>query len=38
MSSYESIYGMGAVDYEAIERGLMAEMFQGVTEDIDAST
>lgn len=36
MLSYESVYGMGAVDYEAIERGLLAEMFQGGSEDGNA--
>jgi hypothetical protein len=32
MSSYESIYGMGPVDWDIVEKGLMAEMFQGATE------
>jgi hypothetical protein len=36
MTSYESVYGMGVVDWDAIEKGLMAEMFQGGTEDGDS--
>ena len=37
MSSYESVYGMGGVDWDAVEKGLMAEMFQGGAEDADSS-
>lgn len=37
MSSYESVYGMGGVDWDAVEKGLMAEMFQGGPEDADSS-
>jgi hypothetical protein len=37
MTSYESIYGMGGVDWDAVEKGLMAEMFQGGAEDADSS-
>jgi hypothetical protein len=38
MSSYESVYGMGSVDWDVVEKGLMAEMFQGGSEEIDNST
>lgn len=37
ISSYESVYAMGGVDWDAVEKGLMAEMFQGGTEDVDTS-
>lgn len=37
ISSYESVYAMGGVDWDAVEKGLMAEMFQGGAEDVDTS-
>lgn len=38
MSSYEAIYGMGAVDWDAVEKGLMTEMFQGGVEELESTT
>ncbi|KAG9047301.1 hypothetical protein FS842_000675 [Serendipita sp. 407] len=38
MVSYESIYGLGGVDWDAVEKGLMAEMFQGGVEEIGNGT
>ncbi|KAG8799664.1 hypothetical protein FRC17_007072, partial [Serendipita sp. 399] len=38
MVSYESIYGLGAVDWDAVEKGLMAEMFQGGVEEVADGT
>lgn len=38
MSSYESVYGMGTVDWDIVEKGLMAEMFQGGGDEVDSST
>jgi hypothetical protein len=38
MASYESVYGMGSVDWDVVEKGLMAEMFHGGSEEVDNST
>ena len=33
ITSYESVYGSGSVDWEAVEAGLLSEMFEGRTTD-----
>ena len=33
ITSYESVYGSGSVDWEAVEAGLLSEMFEGRTSD-----
>jgi len=33
ITSYESVYGSGSVDWEAVEVGLLSEMFEGRTTD-----
>jgi hypothetical protein len=33
ITSYESVYGSGSVDWEAVEAGLLSEMFEGRTGD-----
>lgn len=35
ITSYESVYGSGSVDWEAVEAGLLSEMFEGrATEEV----
>jgi hypothetical protein len=33
ITSYESLYGSGSVDWGAVEGGLLLEMFEGWTSD-----
>ena len=33
ITSYESVYGSGSVDWEAVEAGLLSEMFEGRMND-----
>ena len=33
ITSYESVYGSGSADWEAVEAGLLSEMFEGRTTD-----
>jgi len=33
ITSYESVYGSGSVDWEGVEAGLLSEMFEGRTND-----
>jgi hypothetical protein len=33
ITSYESVYGSGSVDWDAVETGLLSEMFEGWTSD-----
>ena len=33
ITSYESVYGSGSVDWEAVEAGLLSEMFEGRATD-----
>ena len=33
ITSYESVYGSGSVDWEAVEAGLLSEMFEGRTNE-----
>jgi len=33
ITSYESVYGSGSIDWEAVEAGLVSEEFEGWTSD-----